>query len=755
MLERAAGRRPIVLAALCYLAGAVAGGSAGLPVFAWALGLTLAGIVVFWKRGAALFAALVFLAATAAAAHASRPMPQPAEGVVLAGTVLREPAADERRTVLTLDAVSLDGAPTPWNVRVYAYEPVVSRPGDRVTMTVDLWAPEGQRNPHGFDFAAWCRRQRVLCASMHRETARVEPGPPSARTLLRDVRGRIGASIDAAFDSAQAPLVRALIIGDREQLPEQINDNFQRSGVAHILSVSGLHVTCLAFALDALLRRMLPRGLVFGLMAALLAFYAALVGFGSPVIRSVLMYLAVRFAPMDGRPSDALSGLAAAMLLILAADPLAAGDVGFILSFSAMAGLILLGRPIERVLGANRLPRVVRFFATTFAASIAASVAILPACANQFGALQIYGPLTNLLAVPLATAALPLAFLAALVQMLWPAAGAVVAFLPALALRCLTAVIDFAAHLPRATLPMAHFPWWLCALWGAMVFALSDHAGLPAARRRWIALSFPAAAALAILLGVWSMPGGLAFDFLSVGAADAAVVYAQGHVYLVDAGEDGSAADYLAKSAGRPSAMFLTHPHADHIGGAGAVQSLYPDVTVYVPECWLRVEGAREAARQAGLEGPLIGLSAGDEVRLSEDVRAVILYPPAGLEPKDANAASLVMEIVGSEGSALFTGDLEDAIAIERIPDTDILKAAHHGADIRAAELLLRASSPGVVVISAGRSGSAYSSRRFIERASKNGAQIYQTHLHGMLRAWFDESGATAISPFRSPKEDT
>ena len=490
-------------------------------------------------------------------------------------------------------------------------------------------------------------------------------------------------------------------------------------------------------------------------MAPLMFAYAALVGFSGPIVRAVAMYLAFRFAPLTGRPSDGLSALAASVLMMLAINPLEVGDAGFILSFSAMAGLILLARPLDRLLKVSTMPRWAQFFVKAFTASVAASAAILPAQINLFGAAQPYGPLVNVLAVPMTTVAMPLMFLAVPVQMLWPAAGQVAAWLPALLLRGTTELAAFAAHLPHASVPVGHVPWWLCAIWAAGVYFVSDHAGL---KKRWkpaFLLLLPAVLALSIGISAWAAPVGLTLDFLSAGDADAAVVHADGQVYLVDAGEaNGPAAQYLAQTGCALRAMFLTHPHDDHIGGAGAVQALYPDVTVYVPECWARVEGIQAAEARAGLKGPFVELSAGDEVKLSENATARVLYPPKGHIPSDPNDASLVLEILSSDGSALLTGDLSDVSELSYMPDVDILKAPHHGADIKGAEFLLRAATPGVVAVSVGGNSIGHPAPAFLERTARLRQQVFRTDQCGMVRAALAPGGTVAVTPFLSPSKE-
>ncbi len=151
------------------------------------------------------------------------------------------------------------------------------------------------------------------------------------------------------------------------------------------------------------------------------------------------------------------------------------------------------------------------------------------------------------------------------------------------------------------------------------------------------------------------MPGGLAFDFSPWESRRGGGI-ADGEAYLVDAGEkDGAAADYLAKTGLDLRAVFLTHPHDDHIGGAGAVRALYPDATIYVPECWDRLEGVLEAQARSGLTAPSCPLARGTWCRLGQNAAARVLYPPAGITPADANDASLVLLITSGDASALLT----------------------------------------------------------------------------------------------------
>lgn len=751
--------RPLALLAASYAAGAAIGYAARVPAPLWGCALTaLAGAFALRRRPILICAAMMLLGAAVTAACAARPPAAEWAEARVTGVVCLEPARDEERTVLTLDRARIDGQALGYRLRVYAYEAIEARVDDAVAFVGSVWQPQGRRNPGGFDFARWLWDRGVgLCATARAETMQIErPLRRSPRGLLAESRARLGGLIDSLYPE-DAGLLRALLLGDKGELPTDLTEDYRRAGVVHLLAISGLHVSCLALFLDWLLKRLgLSRRAAFGVTLPLLAFYAALVGFTPSVTRAVFMYLLLRAAPLNGRPSDALTRLLAALWAILLVRPLAIADAGLILSFAAVAGILALVPPL---LGLLRAPKRgwLRGLLESLAVSLCASAAIAPALIQFYGTVAPYSPLANLIAVPLITLALPIAFASLLLGALYLPLGALAARLASLLLGLISRFAAWVAALPGASVMMGAWPAWLVGLYALALCGCS--AFVPRVGRRRLALG--ALAALCFVAGPLlcqlRAPDGLQIDFLDVGEADAAVVWAQGTPYLVDAGEAGGpVAGYLAYRGLAPRAVFLTHPHADHYGGFAEVAALCRVETIYLPECWPRltvpadIASSLQSAQARGSR--VVYLKAGDEVRLSERVVARVLYPPEGANPANLNDASLALRIEYGAGSALLAGDLQTLPPLTLDLDCDVMKASHHGEDRAGGELLLRAASPSALVISVGRNGYGHPAEALLARAERLGAQIYRTDRCGMVAAQIRPDGFSEVQPFLPPE---
>ena len=242
--------------------------------------------------------------------------------------------------------------------------------------------------------------------------------------------------------------------------------------------------------------------------------------------------------------------------------------------------------------------------------------------------------------------------------------------------------------------------------------------------------------------------------FLDVEQADSAAIHAQGKLYFVDVGERYSdAAEYAARNGGRVEAVFLSHLHDDHAGGLEEVLESASVGAIYVPAGWEAYDveedsaSALVAAREAGI--PVVALSAGDEVRLSEGVTAAVLAPDLAAEEsgEDANAISMVLEVRYGAAAALFTGDLPADCEPDSLPDIDLLKVAHHGSAGSTSSVFLAQTAPSVAVISVGE-GNPYGhpAEETLERLESAGVAVFRTDWNGDIECVLYEDGSVFAS---------
>lgn len=765
---RLMARRPLCLAVICYFTGCALGYYASVPAPVWgAMALCAAAICLTVRKPLALMCALMLAGAALTAFCAIPGETRIAEGARFSGLVTEFSPFDGDKCVATLDDVQMDGEAYAHRLRVYIYDETCAlRPGEGVEFIGESWAAQSRRNPGGFDFAAWLWTRGIgMCATADAETIAIRPAHLfSPLALAGRVREGMGAAIDRYF-GGQSALVRALVLGDKAELPDQLYDDFRNSGLAHLLAVSGLHIGCLALALERFLRALRRTRLqAFIITAALLFLYAGLIGFPSSVVRAGIMFLALRGAPLSARPADTITSLSLALIIVLF-RPLMIADTGFQLSFAAVGSLLLLSEPIGHLLEQNAIAgrktrgwrgwarRVAAHGVQLFCASIAVTLGTLPIVAASFGRISLLSPITNLAAIPLCTLALPMVFIKLAILSVFPALNGSVFAIPDALLAVLKWIAEGMAGVRFGMINLPGWPWYLSAIYAALCVAASPYSRTAARRRRLIVLLLPAVALASLFIAWAGLPGGLAITFLDAGQGDAIVLRAEGETYLVDTGNPGGPADaYLAWTGQWPRAVFLTHPDTDHAGGfSELVERMCPE-RIYLPEGWDGVEAdaeitrALDRARQMGAQ--VVYLSGGDSVELSENVRADVLQPLSGASTGDSNALSLVLRVSYGGGSALLMGDMPESAELDGYPVSNLVKAAHHGAGSANSARMLRSASPSVLVISVGRNSYGHPAQRVLDEARSLGARVFRTDECGAIEARVGRDGTIEIETF-------
>ncbi len=229
------------------------------------------------------------------------------------------------------------------------------------------------------------------------------------------------ARCDALFKEA-SPLVRAILLGDTTMLSFFDNEAFRAAGVSHILALSGLNASIFAQILALFIPKRRP-GVRFALIAAFLFVYCALAAFPASLLRACVMALCIHAAPLFGRKNDPLSSLALAFVFIVLPLPFWMFSAGFILSFSATAGVVMLYAPL-----CEKLAKLPEPLAADVSVTLSATLSTLPFTLQLFGRLPLYSLVSNLLIVPLVTLSMPLSLAALLLSFVWFPLGEIAAF---------------------------------------------------------------------------------------------------------------------------------------------------------------------------------------------------------------------------------------------------------------------------------------------------------------------------------------
>jgi competence protein ComEC len=591
------------------------------------------------------------------------------------------------------------------------FEGDVPDSGARLAGRGRWWSPPGARGGPARPGILLLDSVRVITA-----------GRPSPTGVLRRVaRDRV----DSVF-TRNAALAAALLLAQRDGLDPEVRERYARAGLSHLLAISGLHVGVIAGIL-LLSMGALRLGRRAGSAAAgvgTLA-YVGLLGAPHSAARAALQVVFVLTARGLQRPSRTESLIAAAALLLLAYDPAGLLAPGFQLSFAGVAGILALRRPLlRRLRGAAgiRIGRVPlgRWLADGLATSTAATVATAPIVAWHFGRIAPIGIVANLVAIPLLSAAVPALALALGVGTIWLPAGRFLAEAGNALLDTLDWTAGVASAAPGGSVAL---PGSVAVLWTFAVvagYALSRRLGETRPGIRTTAWAGIAAAVL--IVGPVRLPTDrVEIHVIDVGQGDAIGIRSPaGRWILVDAGIGTSSYDagasrvvpYLSRrGVRRLEGIILTHPDADHVGGAAAVvEALRPRWIVDPGAVAAKVVYLHllEAAAGAGVEW--VGASRGMTLEL-DGMTAEFLHPDrsGGSEPEDANDVSVVVRIQYGEFSVLLTGDAPAAVEtrlVQRYGDrleADVLKVGHHGSRTSTTRGLLEATGASHAVISAGR----------------------------------------------------
>ena len=594
-------RRPLVLVgftALLTLAAAVYFGEHLSFLLIWVCLAGFAAAFFYWKtRRTAVFPVAFLTAAVALGSfciytHFAVDPPRTLDGkdAVAEATVCELPVQQYGRWyyVARVDRLSVPGAPTGFKIRISSQNALSAGPYSRIDAKVHLFLPQGG---DGFSSRTYYASHGIMLFAYLYEYDGVKVLPPAEKPpyyyALR-VRQKVLDAIDSLLNSEEAALVKGVFLGGDTSLSAQTQADFRTDGVSHILSVSGLHMATVAELLAMLfLFLRFPKKLSSAATGAGVLCFMAVTGFVPSVSRSGMMCVLYLAGPVLSRRADPLNSLCTATLILCLMNPLAAADVGLLLSFSATLGLILLSGRISSALNRRfdrfRLLRpLVRGVNGVIATSVAATLFTLPIIILTFGTVSLVSLFSNLLELVPSSLMIGFAAAAAVFQVLAPQSLVAMPF--GLGAGLLAKYMLVSAHW-LAGLPLAS----VSASVGFVKLWLAGTLALLAAalfRQRGNRLLVPAACLSVIVLeiGILSYQAAsldaVRISVLDVGTAESAVISCNGHAAVVGCGGYNSGRITGALLADNVSkldyAQNLTHDHDESANLADVVERCRP-----------------------------------------------------------------------------------------------------------------------------------------------------------------------------------
>jgi competence protein ComEC len=731
---------------------------AALPPAAWAAALLLLALAA-WRRPVLLpllsFGAGFFWAALCAE-HRMRDWLDPAlEGrdLRIVGVVSSLPSQTERGLRFELEVESSAGADRlPRKILLWWYrsplheeQPALPagavHPGERWAFSVRLRRPHGQVNPNGFDYEAWLLERGIGATGYVRQ--RGEQRLLGFRDSFFDrieqareaVRERFRATLGA---TPAAGILSALAIGDQRAISAEEWRLFTRTGVTHLMSISGLHVTLVSglvawmvsfgwrraqwLALRLPARKAAAAAAIFGALG-----YTLLAGFAVPAQRTFYMVSVVALALWAGRIASPARTLAAALALVLVLDPWAPLAAGFWLSFAAVALIFYVAAGWTR-----REARILQWARVQWAITIG----LAPGVLVLFGQVSLAGPIANAVAIPLVSVIVtPLALAAAIVPL------ELILVVAASIVEALLRFLEMCAALPGA-LWQQHAPApWAVALALAGVAWLLAPRGVPG--RVWgLTLLAPAF----VLRPPVPLPGEAWITTFDVGQGLAVMVQTATRTLIYDAGPafgEGDSGGRIivpelrARGMSRIDLLVLTHEDLDHIGGAlTLLETVEVDGLASSLDTVHPLNGLARAPRRC---------TAGQSWNW-DGVRFAFLHPGADGAPMRRNDRSCVLKVTAGAASMLLTGDIERQAEAALLLDPDIeaqiVLAPHHGSRSSSSAEFIARVAPRWAIIAAGyRNRFGHPSAEVLERYRAAGAGVLRTDRDGAIHVLLGNGG--------------
>ena len=703
------------------------------------------------------------------------------EAVDLRAHLLTAPRAGQFGSSAEIAVVGgrLHGARLLLRIARWAPLPASAEPGSELALEGRLSAL-GKRpgdGPGGFDFAAHLRR-RGIAGELMLERARLTGARRGGVAGLLDrARSRAERAVGAGMAPGHAALLRGMVLGQDERIGEGVREDFRASGLAHLLAVSGQNVMLLvALALPFLVLAGVGLRVRLAVLAGLIALYIPLAGAGPSLQRAGVMGLAGIAAMAASRPASRSYALLLAAAATLAWNPRAWADPGWQLSFAAVAGILALGLPLQRVLrraadellpSSSRAVRVVAAgLADGVAVTVAATVATAPLLGHHFGQVSPASLPANLLALPAVAPAMWLGMLKAAVGQAGgagePAAQAIGA-LASPAVGYISRLAELFADLPggQVGLPLGSRAA-VGAAYGALALAalglrraarpLSPHALAAAARWRHLprgrrlalagALVALAAVGAGSALGPPGPPDHLTVRFLDVGQGDATLIqHPDGTAVLFDGGPPEAGVARLLRRAGvrRLALVVATHPSRDHHGGLVEVLRRFPVDALLDGGDRTRDAGFRAVLREAAARGvrrirataPLGIALAGGRLR----IRVLSPAPrPPGPPPEDPNPRAVVALVSAGDFDLLLSADAEsEALLPLDLPDVEAMKVPHHGSSDPGLAEVLERIDPELAAIEVGANTYGHPTPSTLAALARAHVKTYRTDRQGTV----------------------
>jgi len=581
--------------------------------------------------------------------------------------------------------------------------------GQKISANAKYRSIKEKRNPNQFDYSSYLYSKGILGQFVVQDI--MVTNPPN---WLSDLKNKFQIAVESIFSKEHIGVAKALILGDKSDIDPDTRLAFNRSGLAHLMAVSGLHVGFLIapfwFIIPFFWTRQIARHISIVFLGFTLLGYCWLTGFSPSVVRASLMVFIFSYAKLYEQIRSPMNIVGFAAICLLVYKPNYIFDIGFQLSFGAVSLIITVFPFFQRLIGKQSFWKKIL---SSILLGIVVQLGLAPLLISYFGELSLISPLTNLIAMIPASIMVLAGLLGTISVVFFPSLAPILSYplnFIAWSLEWLAkyfSTTEFSYAVFSAPSPFVLITWVFflgtLAIWQNREF-----------RWKWVALTL-GAFALFSLDNLFDLIQEKPFKVIvfDIGQGDANFIETpDGKTMLIDTGvwspnyNSGTRTivpELNAMGVQHINAIVLTHPHADHIGGTIPileklkVDTLFTDSASVLHKSKI-YEAILDLAKEKHI--PIKPLFSGDKIDLGKTVNVRVVWPLRSYALSNLNEMSTVIRMDYKKTSFLFTGDTEDAGEewmsehLDEVIDTDFLKVGHHGSKSSSHKPFLEYNTP-------------------------------------------------------------
>jgi len=626
------------------------------------------------------------------------------------------------------------------DIRLFEY-------GREIKISGKLNIPKGRTNPGGFDYRKYLNHSGVS-ATIFAVDRNIYPQKNVKGNIFvkagLSIREKIVNVINLSLPPQQAGLLNGMLIGYREGLSDEVEDAFSRSGLTHLMAVSGANVAFIMLPLIFIFKKLRFRQNLYNIIIiGILLMFTFITGFEPSVLRAVIMAIVILVGQILKRETDIFTSIAFAAILLLLFNPGSLFNIGFQLSFAATISLVLFYQNLKSMLNFSFFPE---FITDVLASTVAAQIGVLPITVFYFNKVSLISVLSNLIVAPVVEFITIMGSLMALLGQIHIIFSVLIGYCNNALLSFVLFVTKTTAQLPYSVITVSTPSIALVTVYYVAILYLFWYRPKHKSKLnyKYCALAGVVTVMLLALNLLW--PKGMEVVFLDVGQGDGAFIRTySGKTVLIDGGPESAGENtvvpfLLDYGAAEIDLVVVSHGHDDHYKGLLPVLENFKVENIIIPDIDIDegLSDVLEIAQKRKI--PVEKCGRGDVITLDKKTYIDVLHPKEGtyFSESDTNNNSLVLKLNFKDVSILFTGDIEKEAERLICEDdvnlsADVLKIAHHGSATSSTGVFLDSVNPDVAVISVGKNNFGHPSKEVLERLDIRDIYVLRTDISGAI----------------------